>query len=45
MQALGNARAGLPFTVAINRKGEIVVRKLGVMKAEDIDAAAVAALR
>ena len=45
MQALGNSRAGLPFTVAIDRKGEIVVRKLGVMKAADIDAAAAAVLR
>jgi hypothetical protein len=31
MQALGNSRAGLPFTVAINRRGEIVASKLGAM--------------
>ncbi len=40
MQTLGNSRAGLPFTLAIDRKGEIVMRKLGVMTAADIDAAA-----
>jgi hypothetical protein len=31
MQALGNTRAGLPFTVAIDRRGEIVGSKLGAM--------------
>lgn len=45
MQTLGNQRAGLPFTLVINRQGEIVTRKLGVMKAEDIEAAASALLR
>jgi thiol-disulfide isomerase/thioredoxin len=45
MQALGNTQAGLPFTIAINRQGEIVMRKLGVMKAADIEAAALAALK
>ena len=44
MQALGNGKAGLPFTIAVNRKGEIVIRKLGVMKPEDIAAAATAVL-
>lgn len=45
MQTLGNQRAGLPFTLVINRQGEIVTRKLGVMKAEDIEAAASALMR
>jgi thiol-disulfide isomerase/thioredoxin len=45
MQTLGNQRAGLPFTLVINRQGEIVTRKLGVMKPEDIEAAASALLR
>ena len=45
MQTLGNPRAGLPFTLWINRKGEVVGYKLGVMKPEDIDAAAQAVLR
>jgi thiol-disulfide isomerase/thioredoxin len=45
MQTLGNPRAGLPFTLWINRKGEIVGYKLGVMKPEDIEAAVQAVLR
>lgn len=45
MQTLGNERAGLPFTIVIDRKGEIISRKLGLMKAEDIEAAASALLR
>ena len=45
MQALGNTRAGLPFTVAINRKGEIVASKLGAMNRTDLDAAAEAVLK
>jgi thiol-disulfide isomerase/thioredoxin len=45
MQALGNARAGLPFTVAIDRRGEIVATKLGAMSRTEIDAAGEAALK
>ena len=45
MQALGNSRAGLPFTVAINRRGEIVASKLGAMNRSELDAAAEAALK
>jgi thiol-disulfide isomerase/thioredoxin len=45
MQALGNTKAGLPFTVAVDRKGNIVAKKLGVMKKADIEAAAEAALK
>ena len=37
MQALGNARALLPFTLLIDRDGEIVLRKLGTFKKEDFD--------
>ena len=44
MQTLGNPRAGLPFTLWINRKGDVVGYKLGVMKPEDIEAAAQAVL-
>lgn len=40
MQALGNGRGALPFTVAIDRSGNIVSRKLGVMTATDLEAAA-----
>jgi thiol-disulfide isomerase/thioredoxin len=45
MQALGNTRAGLPFTVAIGPKGTIVASKLGAMNRADLDAAAEAALK
>lgn len=45
MQALGNTKAGLPFTVAVDRKGNIVAKKLGVMRKTDIEAAAEAALK
>ena len=45
MQALGNSRAGLPFTVAIDRTGEIVASKLGVMTKADLEASSEAAQR
>lgn len=45
MQALGNAKAGLPFTLAVDRQGRIVYRKLGGMQKADIEAAVEAALR
>ena len=40
MQALGNSKAGLPFTVVIDRNGQMVSKKMGVMKKADLDAAA-----
>ena len=39
MQALGNSKAGLPFTIAINRKGEIVASKLGPISKAELDSA------
>lgn len=45
MQALGNARAGLPFTVVVGRKGEIVTSKLGAMNQAELEAAAAAVLK
>lgn len=45
MQTLGNARGGLPFTVVIDRGGQIVSRKLGLMTAADLEAAAQALLK
>jgi len=45
MQVLGNSRAGLPFTVAIDRQGRMVAQKLGRMRRADIEAAAIAALK
>jgi thiol-disulfide isomerase/thioredoxin len=45
MQALGNSKAGLPFTVVINRKGEIVASKLGAMNKSELEAAGELALK
>ena len=45
MKTLGNSRMGLPFTIAIDRAGKIVVLKMGAMKADELAAAAEAALK
>ena len=45
MQALGNVRAGLPFTLAVDKRGNVVYKKLGAMKAADVEAAFDAALK
>ncbi|MBS1191989.1 MAG: thioredoxin [Rhodocyclaceae bacterium] len=45
MQALGNSKAGLPFTVVIDRQGRMVARKLGLMQAADLAGAAETVLR
>jgi len=45
MQALGNGKAGLPYTVVINRKGEVVASKLGAMNRAELEAATEAALK
>jgi thiol-disulfide isomerase/thioredoxin len=45
MHALGNTRAGLPYTLVINRQGRLVSSKLGPMKTADIDAAFEAAIK
>lgn len=39
MQALGNTKGGLPFTLFIDRNGNIVHTKLGLLKKADLDAA------
>ncbi len=39
MQALGNDKSGLPFTVIIDRQGKLVTRKLGAMSKSEMDAA------
>jgi thiol-disulfide isomerase/thioredoxin len=44
MRNLGNAKLGLPFTVAINRAGEIALLKTGVIKGDELLVAAEAAL-
>jgi thiol-disulfide isomerase/thioredoxin len=38
MARYGNARGGLPYTVVINRDGEIVSRKLGAYKRKELEA-------
>ncbi len=40
MQALGNAKAVVPFTLVIDRKGNVVGSKLGAMNQAEIEAAA-----
>lgn len=45
MQGLGNAKALLPFTLAIDRQGEIVMRKLGPFKNADFEQVADKLLR
>ena len=45
MQALGNVKAGLPFTVVVDRQGRILSHKLGVMKRPDLEAAVAALLK
>lgn len=39
MQALGNPKSGLPFTVVIDRNGKIVAKKLGAMSRAEMEAA------
>jgi thiol-disulfide isomerase/thioredoxin len=45
MRALGNGRAGLPFTLAIDRKGRVVMHKLGQASRADLEQAAMAVLK
>ncbi|MBS3936665.1 MAG: TlpA family protein disulfide reductase [Sulfuritalea sp.] len=45
MRALGNERAGLPFTLAVDRNGRVVLHKLGPAARADLETAAAAALR
>lgn len=39
MQAIGNPKSGLPFTIVIDRHGKIVAKKLGAMSKADMEAA------
>jgi len=45
LQALGNGKAGLPYTVVINRKGEVVASKLGAMTRAELETATETALK
>lgn len=38
MQALGNSKAGLPYTLFIDRHGQVVHKKMGVVRKADFDA-------
>ncbi len=40
MKSLGNAQGGLPYTVFIDAKGEIVGHKLGLLRSADLESAA-----
>jgi thiol-disulfide isomerase/thioredoxin len=45
MRALGNTKAGLPFTVVLDRRGAVVASRLGLLRREHIEAATQRALR
>lgn len=40
MQALGNSKAGLPYTIFLDGKGGIVQKKMGLLKPADLEEAA-----
>lgn len=39
LRALGNAKAGLPYTLVIDVQGKVVARKLGLMSRAELEAA------
>ena len=39
MQATGNPKSGLPFTLVIDRQGKIIAKKLGAMSKAEMEAA------
>ena len=45
MKALANTKGGLPFTVFIDRNGQVIQVKLGLIKKADLEAAAVQLLK
>lgn len=45
MRSLGNAKAGLPFTVVLNRQGAVVASRMGAMTRAQLDVAVERALR
>jgi thiol-disulfide isomerase/thioredoxin len=45
MRALGNGRAAVPFTLAIDRTGRVVMHRLGQASRAELDKAAAAALK
>ena len=45
MQALGNTKAGLPYTLFIDRNGQVIQRKMGVVRKPDFDSVQEALLK
>src|SRR5574343_123731 len=45
MQALGNTKAGLPYTLFIDRNGQAIQRKMGVVRKPDFDSVQEALLK
>ena len=45
MQALGNSRVGLPYTLVLDRQGKVIASKLGPMTRDEMAAAFAAALK
>lgn len=45
MRSLGNPKAGLPYTVVLNKHGVVVASRMGAMTREQLDAAVERALR
>lgn len=45
MQALGNSKAGLPYTLFIDRHGQVVKKKMGIVRKADLDAVQEALLK
>lgn len=45
MRSLGNSKAGLPFTLVLNRQGQVVASRMGAMTKQQLDAAVALALR
>jgi hypothetical protein len=45
LRSLGNQKAGLPFTVVVNKQGAVVASRMGAMTRAQLDAAVEQALR
>jgi thiol-disulfide isomerase/thioredoxin len=45
MRSLGNPKAVLPFTVVVNRRGQVVASHMGAVNKQQLDAAVALALR
>ena len=45
MKELGNTKAGLPYTLFIDRNGQVISKKMGTVKKPDLDAIEAALLK